>query len=54
MRARGSVGIEENGKVLLIRRIRDGFTYHVFPGGGIESGKTPEEAGKERHWRSWE
>ena len=46
MRDRGSVVIEVNGKVLLIRRIRDGSTYYVFPGGGIESGETPEEAAK--------
>jgi 8-oxo-dGTP diphosphatase len=28
----------------LIKRVRDGVTYYVFPGGGIEEGETPEEA----------
>lgn len=31
------------GKVALIERIRDGMTYYVFPGGGIEPGETAEE-----------
>lgn len=46
MRNRGSVVIVENAKVGLIRRIRDGIVYYVFPGGGIEKGETPEDAAK--------
>ncbi|MEK3765997.1 NUDIX hydrolase [Solibacillus sp. FSL K6-4121] len=46
MRDRGSVVIIENDKVGLIKRIRDGSVYYVFPGGGIEKGETPEEAAK--------
>jgi len=46
MRNRGSVVIVENGKVVLIQRIRDGSVYYVFPGGGIENGETPEAAAK--------
>lgn len=44
MRNRGSVVIVENDKVAIIRRVRDGIIYYVFPGGGIEKGETPEEA----------
>ncbi|WP_331460476.1 NUDIX hydrolase [Gracilibacillus suaedae] len=40
MRNRGSVVIIENKKVGLIKRIRDGSVYYVFPGGGIENGKS--------------
>ncbi|WP_163582129.1 NUDIX hydrolase [Gracilibacillus saliphilus] len=46
MRDRGSVVIIESKKVGLIRRIRDGSVYYVFPGGGIENGETPEDAAK--------
>ena len=46
MRNRGSVVIVENDRVGLIRRIRDGTVYYVFPGGGIEKGETPEDAAK--------
>ena len=46
MRDRGSVVIIEKDKVGLIKRIRDGSVYYVFPGGGIEKGETPEEAAK--------
>ncbi|QUW20294.1 NUDIX domain-containing protein [Sporosarcina sp. Marseille-Q4063] len=44
MRNRGSSIIIENNKVALIKRVRDGQTYYVFPGGGIESGETAEQA----------
>lgn len=46
MRNRGSVVIVENDKVAIIRRVRDGIIYYVFPGGGIEKGETLEEAAK--------
>ncbi|WP_077324628.1 NUDIX hydrolase [Virgibacillus siamensis] len=46
MRDRGSVVIVDNKKVGLIQRIRDGYTYYVFPGGGIEGDETPEEGAK--------
>ena len=46
MRNRGSVVIVENDKVAIIRRVRDGIIYYVFPGGGIEKGEAPEEAAK--------
>ncbi|MEK4630236.1 MAG: NUDIX domain-containing protein [Solibacillus sp.] len=50
MRNRASVVIIENGKVLLIQRVRNGSTYYVFPGGGIENGETPEEGAKREAW----
>ncbi|BDP43067.1 DNA mismatch repair protein MutT [Deinococcus aetherius] len=28
----------------LIRRVRQGHTYFLFPGGGVETGETPQEA----------
>lgn len=46
MRDRGSVVLVENKKVGLIKRVREGITYYVFPGGGIEEGETPEIAAK--------
>ncbi|MFC3418691.1 NUDIX domain-containing protein [Salinicoccus hispanicus] len=47
MRNRSAVVIVEGGsKVALIKRIRDGSVYYVFPGGGIEGGETPEEAAR--------
>ncbi|WP_057763080.1 NUDIX hydrolase [Cytobacillus praedii] len=46
MRDRGSVVLIDNNKVGLIKRIRDGSVYYVFPGGGVEDGETPGEATK--------
>ncbi|MCT2536878.1 NUDIX domain-containing protein [Aquibacillus koreensis] len=46
MRDRGSVILIKNHKVALIKRIRKDSTYYVFPGGGIETGETPESASK--------
>ncbi|WP_051348494.1 NUDIX hydrolase [Peribacillus kribbensis] len=46
MRNRGSVVIIEGNQVALIKRVRDGMTYFVFPGGGVENGELPEEAAK--------
>jgi len=34
--------IIRNGKVLLLRRIKNGQEYYCFPGGGIEKGETAE------------
>ena len=44
MRHRGATVIIENGRVALIKRTKPHMTYYVFPGGGIESGETPEQA----------
>lgn len=44
MRNRGATIIIENGRVALIKRTKPHMTYYVFPGGGIESGETPEQA----------
>ena len=41
---RARVVIIDNGNVALIKRVRDGMTYYLFPGGGVEEGETPEEA----------
>jgi 8-oxo-dGTP pyrophosphatase MutT (NUDIX family) len=46
VRDRGAVVLIENNKVGLIKRIRDGTVYYVFPGGGIEVGENPEIAAK--------
>ncbi|WP_078596221.1 NUDIX domain-containing protein [Evansella clarkii] len=35
-----------NKKVGLIKRIREGKVYYVFPGGGIEDGETPEDGAR--------
>jgi 8-oxo-dGTP diphosphatase len=42
--ARGRVVIVEDGAVALIERRRNGRTYYVFPGGGVEPGETMREA----------
>jgi len=44
MRNRAAVVIVHENSVLLMKRIKNGEMYFVFPGGGIESGETPEEA----------
>ena len=36
--------IVDDGRVALIKRIRAGKTYYLFPGGGVEGGETPEQA----------
>ncbi|MDV7767612.1 NUDIX hydrolase [Peribacillus sp. CSMR9] len=46
MRDRGSVVLIENNKVGLIKRIRNGSVYYVFPGGGIEEDENPETGAK--------
>ncbi|MBU5217899.1 NUDIX domain-containing protein [Bacillus sp. GX] len=46
IRNRGAAIIVQGGKIALIKRIRKGETYYVFPGGGIEEGEIPEEATK--------
>ncbi|MBE4909800.1 NUDIX domain-containing protein [Bacillus luteolus] len=45
-RDRASVVIIDYFKVGLIKRIREGTDYFVFPGGGIENGETPEDGAK--------
>ncbi|MCC2324709.1 MULTISPECIES: NUDIX hydrolase [Bacillus cereus group] len=46
IRNRGAAIIVQEGKIVLIKRIREGEIYYVFPGGGIEEGETAEEATK--------
>ena len=46
MRHRGSCIILKDNEFVLIKRIREGQIYYVFPGGGFEPGETPEEAAK--------
>ncbi len=36
--------IVKDGKVLLMRRLKDGQEYYVFPGGGVEESESFEEA----------
>ena len=43
-RGRAAVVLRDETRVALIRRVRDGRTYFVFPGGGIRTGETPAEA----------
>ena len=46
MRDRGSVVLIENNKVALIKRVRNGLVYSVFPGGGLEEGEDPSTCAK--------
>lgn len=39
-----AVVLRDETRVALMRRVRDGRTYFVFPGGGIRSKETPAEA----------
>jgi 8-oxo-dGTP diphosphatase len=41
---RARVVIVEDGRLALIRRVREDRTYYLFPGGGVEPGETPEQA----------
>lgn len=43
-RVRAGVLLLDDDKVCLIKRVRGGFTYYLFPGGGVEDGESPEEA----------
>ena len=36
--------IVQTGRVALIKRVRAGRTYYLFPGGGVEAGETPKQA----------
>ncbi|AGX04704.1 Phosphohydrolase (MutT/nudix family protein) [Bacillus sp. NRRL B-14911] len=44
MRICGRAVIVKDGKVALIKRIRESEEYYVFPGGGAEPGELAEEA----------
>lgn len=44
MRKRSGAIVEIDGKIALIKRVRNNHEYYVFPGGGIEEGETPEAA----------
>lgn len=41
---RGSIILIEENRVALIKRVREGSVYYVFPGGGIQENETPEAA----------
>jgi 8-oxo-dGTP diphosphatase len=43
-RGRAAVVLRDDTRVALIRRVRDGRTYFVFPGGGIHGDETPADA----------
>jgi 8-oxo-dGTP diphosphatase len=44
MRTRVGAAILREGKMLLIRRLKNGREYYVLPGGGVEEGETPLQA----------
>ncbi|PFN21969.1 NUDIX hydrolase [Bacillus cereus] len=46
IRNRGAAIIVQDGKIALIKRVREDEIYFVFPGGGIEEDETSEEATK--------
>lgn len=43
---RAAVVLRDDTRVALIRRVRDGHTYFVFPGGGIRPGETPADTAR--------
>jgi ADP-ribose pyrophosphatase YjhB (NUDIX family) len=44
LRRRATAVIIENGKILLMRRVKPGEEYFILPGGGVDKGETIEEA----------
>ncbi|WP_298827860.1 NUDIX domain-containing protein [uncultured Planococcus sp.] len=46
MRDRSAVILIKHNKLGLIKRVKNGNTYYVFPGGGIEDSETPEITAK--------
>src|SRR5437899_1133034 len=44
LRKRASAVIFKDGKVLLIKRVKPGVEYYIFPGGGVDEGESIEEA----------
>lgn len=42
-RGRAAVVLRDDTRVALIRRVRDGHTYFVFPGGGIRPDEIPAD-----------
>lgn len=44
MSQRSAAIIIKDGRILLMRRLRDGFEYYAVPGGTIEEGETSEAA----------
>lgn len=45
MNERAGAVIVKDNQILLFRRVKEGWgEYWVFPGGGVETGETPEQA----------
>ncbi len=44
MKKRVRAIIKKDGKLLLIKRVKQDMTYWVFPGGGVEDGESCEQA----------
>jgi len=40
----------QDGRVALLRRHKEGRTYHVFPGGKIRAGEKPKHAALREVW----
>jgi 8-oxo-dGTP pyrophosphatase MutT (NUDIX family) len=43
---RARIVLVDHGKLALIKRVRDGRTYYLFPGGGVEEGETAPDAAR--------
>ncbi|MCY7304192.1 MAG: NUDIX domain-containing protein [Thermoleophilia bacterium] len=43
---RARIVLVDHGRLALIKRVRDGRTYYLFPGGGVEEGETPQDAAR--------
>lgn len=44
LRDRSAIILVEKGQLALIRRVKAGETYYLFPGGGVDPGESLEEA----------
>ena len=44
VRLRVAAVLEIDGRIVLVRHVKDGSAYHLLPGGGVEAGETLEDA----------
>lgn len=49
-RVRAGVVLLQDDMLCMIKRVRRGSTYYLFPGGGVEIGESPMEAAKREAW----
>jgi len=43
MRQRATAIVVKDNKIILLKRIKNGSEYFIFPGGGVDEGETVEQ-----------